>query len=128
MPEDYGPVYAEFRRLIRKAYNYECNVLLLHKLKDEYTRDEKTTDGSGNSRRKPGKKTGNLVRDGWNGLKYEVQIEARCFKDEDREFCLEVVNCRQRPELDGEVLPQEMCNFQQLAMQVYPGTKESDWR
>jgi hypothetical protein len=127
MPEDYGPVYAEFRRLIRKAYQHECNVLLLHKLKEEYTRDEKYTNASGQARRVPGKKTGNLVREGWNGLKYEVQIEARAFKDEDREFNLEIVNCRQNPKLDGEVLPQALCNFQNLAMAVYPGTKKADW-
>lgn len=124
MPEDYGPVYAEFRRLLRLPYNHDCNVIFIHKLKAEYQEvEEKSVTG----KRKPARRTGGLVRDGFKGLGFEVQLEARAQRGEGGEFELEIRNCRQNPDVEGMVLPQAMCSFADLASVVYPETEPGDW-
>jgi hypothetical protein len=132
LPENYGIVFADMRRLLRMAYNHDCNVIWLHKLGDEYA----PVPGSTDSKAKRNK-TGRLVRKGFSGMGFEVQIEAIARWNEEPEegeedftpgFQIEVVNCRQRHELRGLKLDGPMCNFPSLAMQVYPGTKITDWK
>lgn len=125
MPEQYGPVYAEWRRVIRLAYDNKCNLILLHKLKEEYIDGGQTTDG----KRKAGKKTGNLVRDGFKGIAYEVQLCVRAYRDEERNFWLRVENCRQNPEIDGFEMPVDKeTGFADLAQMVYPDSDAKDWQ
>lgn len=110
-PIHYGSTNAVFRRLIRIAYNYPCNVIWLHKMKRTYKDD---------------KWNGEMERAGFGGLGYEVQIQARAFRDEDG-FQLAIEDCRQNPDLAGEVITQEMLTFPIVASLVYPETTPADW-
>lgn len=110
-PIHYGPVNATFRRLVRISYNHSCNVIWIHKMKKAYKNDS------------------------WNGgyepacfsaMGYEVQIQARVFRDEDG-FQMEVEDCRQNPDLAGQIIPEPLCNFPDVAQLVYPDSRRSDW-
>lgn len=126
MPEQYAPVYAEYRRLLRMAYSHNCNLILLHKLKEEYEdggKNEKT------GKRNAGRKTGNLVREGFKGIAYEVDMVVRAFRDpDDRSFQFEVKNCRQNPDADGIIMPADPeTGFADLAQLAFPETTAKDW-
>jgi hypothetical protein len=123
MPEDYAPVHSEYKRLLRMVYQSQANVIFLHKLKAEYDRPAGEANKKGS-----GKKTGNLIRDGYSGTGYEMQINARADKEEDGTFIIRVTDCRQNPDLDGQEIPVgEMTGFADLATYVYPDTKVKDW-
>lgn len=107
----YGPVNAEFRRLLRIPYNSSCNVVFVHKMKRTYVGDSWN---------------GKYERAGFSSTGYEVQIEARAFRDEDG-WQLEVINCRQQPDLAGEIIPEPLCDFANLATMIYPDTRVADW-
>jgi hypothetical protein len=111
-PIHYGPVNAEFRRLLRIPYNNSCNVIFVHKMKRTYKDD---------------KWNGQMERAGFGGVGYEVQIEARCFWDAEDGYQTEIINCRQNAELRGEVVPEMLNNFASIAQMVYPDSRESDW-
>lgn len=112
MPYHYGPVNAEYRELLRKAYSTEKNLILLHKMKDEYVND---------------KRTGSLKRSGFSDTGYMVQVNVRMWRDEDSLFHLFVKDCRQNPDVAGMDLVNDMANFQTLATLVFPETTEKDW-
>ena len=112
MPYHYGPVNAEYRELIRKAYASGKNLILLHKMKDEYVND---------------KRTGQLKRSGFSDTGFLVQVNVRLWRDEDNNFHLYVKDCRQNPDANGMDLMNDMANFPTLATIVFPGTEEGDW-
>jgi hypothetical protein len=119
-PHHYGPVNAEFRDLYRAAYDGDSNLIMLHKMKDEYVND---------------KRTGKFQRSGFSDTGFQVQVELRAFKvpADEREgagdfgFRIEVVSCRQNPEIEGEVYSGPMATFPYIAAMVFPGTDPSDW-
>ncbi len=118
MPHQYGPVNAEFRTLLREVYDSDVNFILLHKVKKMYVND---------------KWNGKYERAGFNDIAFLVQCVTEVgrypLKDEDhdREFYLDITDCRQNAECAGERLEGEMCNFTYLAMTVFPNSEESDW-
>jgi hypothetical protein len=119
-PHHYGPVNAEFRDLYRAAYDGDSNLILLHKMKPEYVND---------------KTTGKYQRSGFSDTGFQVQIELRAFKvpmDERDEaddigFRIEVVSCRQNPEIEGDVYQGQLATFPYIAAMVFPDTDPSDW-
>lgn len=122
MPEDYAPVNTEYKRLLRMVYNYDVNAIFIHRLKAEYDRP-----AGGENKKGQGKKTGNLIRDGFNGTGYEMQINARAFK-QDGKFFVNVQDCRQNPDLDDmDIEVGESYGFADVASFVYPDTDRSDW-
>lgn len=121
MPHHYGPVNAEYRNFINEVYDTDKNLILLGRLKEEW--ENQVVNG-----KEVGKKTGKLERVGMKDIPYIVQVNAIAHHDsETRQFSIEIVNCRQNPDLCGFVLPQELCTFQQLAMLVYPDSTEEEW-
>lgn len=112
MPYHYGPVNAEYRELLRKAYSTNKNLILLHKMKDEYVKDQRT---------------GNLKRSGFGDTGYMVQVNLRMWRDEDNNFHLFVKDCRQSADVAGMDLTNEMANFSTLATMIFPETSEKDW-
>jgi len=110
-PHHYGPVNAEFRDLIRKAYESDKNVLLIHKVKKEYVND---------------KSTGEYERAGFGDAGYLMQLNVEMWK-KDGTFGLTVLDCRQLKEVEGLELIEPMSNFPFLATQVFDGTAEEDW-
>ena len=65
MPYQYGPVNAEYRALIREAYNYDKNLILLHKMKAQYIND---------------KRTGEWERAGFGDTGFLVQVNAQIYR------------------------------------------------
>lgn len=110
-PIHYGPVNAEYRRLLRIPYNTACNVIFIHKMKRTYKNDNWN---------------GEYERAGFGGTGYEVQAEILLFRDEDG-FQAEILNCRQNAELQNEIVPEPMCDFPGIAQLVYPDTSAKDW-
>lgn len=122
MPEDYAPVHAEYKRLLRMTYQFNCNVIFLHKLKAEYEREKGKENQKGS-----GKKTGNLVRDGYSGTGYDVDMNIR-LKKVDGKFVAHVLDCRQNPDLDDmEIELPERHGFAEVASLAMPDTDEKDW-
>lgn len=113
LPHHYGPVNAEFRDLIRKAYDGDKNLILLHKQKPEYIND---------------RPTGKIKRSGFGDIGYLVQINLISWWNKDDGFGLTIKDCRQDMTLPGFEMRGDMINFTTLAMLVYPDTNEKDWR
>lgn len=114
-PHHYGPVNAEFREVIRKAYDTDMNLLLLHKMKDEYKNDSRT---------------GDVKRSGFSDMGFLVQVIVQCWRDEEKApdcFHATVVDCRQDPTLNGFDMQGEMATFPTLAQLVFTETSAEDW-
>lgn len=113
MPHHYGPVNAEFRDLIRFAYE-GSNVAFLHKLVDEW---ENYTGSDGKEK---GRKTGNKTRKGFSDMPFLVQANVMCWR-EDREgggsdFFAQVRDCRQNPDLNNVVINNSLDELLSLAV------------
>lgn len=105
MPHHYGPVNAEFRSMIKKVYDTDKNLILIHKLKDEYIND---------------KSTGRMKRSGFGDTGYLVQINITLNWSGEEGFGMVVRDCRQNMEIAGLELNGEMINFNTLMDFVYP--------
>lgn len=116
MPYMYGPVNKEYRLLVKESYNYNKNLILLHKMKAKYIND---------------KRTGDYERAGFNDTGFLVQVNAQVYRyspEEGGEFALYVKDCRQNPDLAGEEFMGEvMCNFPFVANMILPDVDPSNW-
>ena len=90
-PHHYGPVNAEFREVIRMAYDTDMNLLLLHKMKPEYIND---------------KNTGDVRRAGFSDMGFLVQVIVQCWRDDEVKapdcFHVTVTDSRHDPSLNGQ--------------------------
>lgn len=120
MPHHYAPVNAEFKNIFRDAYSGEGNLILLHRVKEEWI-NKMNKDG-----KEVGIKTGRLLLAGYKDTPYETQVHLRAYKDADG-FHMEVVECRQNPELAGFVLDGELNSFAGLGTMVYPDSAWEEW-
>ncbi len=127
MPENYGPVNAEFRDLVRLAYDSDANVIFLHKMKEEWVKRK------GSNRSDP---TGNYIRQGFNGMGYLMQVNLQMLWDKDwrkhydtydEAFTIEVTKCRHNAELRGEVIEAPFNTFPFVAQMVMPETSVEEW-
>lgn len=117
MPHHYGPLNAEFRRLIKRAYDSDKNLILIHKLKPKYVNDKRTDE---------------YEMSGFGDIPYIVQCSVRVWRhteaaDGDMDFGLTVLKCRPNAELEGEELVEPLSTFPFLASQVFPNTELEDW-
>lgn len=132
MPHHYGPVNTEFRDLIRAVYKTDKNLVLLHKLKEEYIND---------------KKTGRYERAGFKDVAYQVQINLRVWRRQGEEeetgrgrknvltadiahtgnFGFTIIDCRMDASLAGMEIEEPMNTFSMLGQMVYPETEPEDW-
>lgn len=105
----YGPVNAEYRRLLRSCLDTnDVNLILIHRVKKLY----KGKDWSGQ-----------YCRAGFSDLGFIVQVEIEVhFDKETHEFSSTVVRCRQKPELIGTEFSGEFNNFPFIAAQVMDGS------
>lgn len=113
MPKDRGHAYAAYRQVIREAENTDKNLVLLHKMKDEWKAD---------------KSTGNRIRAGYKDTAYSVVMELLMLKEPtepfpDRYHC-RIQKCHLRPEIewDGEgngELVGDMIQFETLQAMVW---------
>ena len=114
-PYHYGPVNAEFRTLIRDAYSYDKNVILIHKMKTKYVKDKRTDE---------------YERSGFSEMGFLVQVNTQAYRDDPEdggEFNLWIKDCRQNKEMAGEVLEGDMCTFPMMAMMVLPDADPGSW-
>lgn len=119
MPHHYGPVNQEMKAIYRAAYSSDTNLIVLHRVKDEWI--NKVVQG-----KEKGEKTGRRVFAGYSGTYYETQVNARAYK-EDGEFYMLIFDCRQNPAVEGMVLSGDMLNFATLGTLVFPDSEPSDW-
>lgn len=123
MPVKYTEVNGEFRRIVDWALDHDKNLIVTHKMKKEYTR--KGDDDKGYW-------TGKYERAGFSEIEYLAQVVLRHGRVWDRdegpgEFFVDVLECRQNPDIVGERYAGEMCTFPMLAAMVFPDTNLEDW-
>jgi len=121
-PHHYGPVNAEFRRLIRESYDSDSNLILIHKQKPKYVND---------------KRTDQYERSGFGDIGFAVQVAVYSYQEGDGKFHTQVLNCRQNAGLkwrdyedDSDVEFASMVglnSFPALAMDIFPDTTIEDW-
>lgn len=115
MPYQYGPVNKEFRSMIRKAYDFDKNVVFLHKMRPQYVND---------------KWNGEYERSGFNTMGFLVQVNAQMYRysqEDGGEFVLWVKDCRQNPDMADMELEGDMCNFPTMASMVLPEVDPEVW-
>lgn len=105
---EYSHANAIYKQLIREVENTDKNLILLHKLKDEYVND---------------KRTGERIRSGYNSTGNLVQVELRLSKVAgepfpDRYHGL-ITKCTLNPEIEEQELQGESLNFDTLMELVF---------
>jgi hypothetical protein len=126
MPYQYGPVNAEYRRLLKDCYATQKNLILLHKQKPVYI-DDKRTNKYENSQ--------------FNDTPYLVQVNVQVFRTKPtkrcpyckktdgkhRHWCAKIVDCRQNADLIDRVFIDTMNTFPFIAGMVVEDSKDEDW-
>jgi hypothetical protein len=103
LPHHYVEVNNSFRGLIREAYDSDTNLILVHRLKDEWTN---YTDAQGKEK---SKKTGRKERAGFSDLGFAVQVMVQTLfsvEESDSPFSLKVLKCTQNPLLTERLYAQ----------------------
>lgn len=127
MPHHYGPVNKEMRDLVKLAYDREdLNVIWIHKEKKQYKANKKGEDSW----------TGFYDMAGYADMPYLVDVTIEHYwKDPDPDegtpgrFGIKVVGVgRQTPDVCGLELEGDDCNFQMLAMMLYPEVDPAWWQ
>jgi AAA domain-containing protein len=111
MPHQYAEVNQTMTRLIKLAYDSEANLLLTHRLKEQWIND---------------KRTGQYEFSGMKDIPFLVQAHARMWTDAEG-YHLRVGKCRQNASVVGLELTNDMITFPTLAQFVFPDSTESDW-
>lgn len=112
--EHHGPIKAEMRELIREAYDSDCNLILLHKLKSMWIDNQR--------------QYGKYERQGMPDMGFLVQCNATVRRDrESGLFSVEVTDCRQNASLMGLRLEGDNCCFPMLASMVFQDVPSAYW-
>lgn len=120
MPHNYTVVNSEFTALIKTAYQRtDLNCIFIHKQKKQYKKGSDGKDGW----------TGKWDRAGFGDMPYLVDVNlVHYFDREAREFGIEVIDSRlQMVDVVGTQLSGALCTFQELALQLFPGSPEELW-
>jgi hypothetical protein len=120
-PWHYGPLNAEFRKVLRAVTDTDKNLIVTHKMTEVYV-ERKGSDG-----KRKAEATGEFRRSGFKDMAYVVQVNLRSFHD-DLGFGIEVMDCRQDGDLAGMELRGKDCTFAELATRIFPETDVKDWR
>lgn len=110
----YGSIYSDFRWLVKRGLDSDCNVWFIHRLKDEW---------------KAGESTGGYVIEGWKGVLFDAQVYVEHGRDAAGEFTSTIIECAQAAELMGMVLAgaDDENNFGTLAQRVFPDSEPESW-
>lgn len=103
MPQHYNEVNAEWRALVRDAYDSKMNVIFIHRLKSVW---------------KDGSKTDDLEIAGMGEMPYLVQANVLMARTGNK-FKATVENCRQNPDVNGMVLEDSAFDFNFLLSMVH---------
>jgi len=128
MPHHYVQVNNGFRNAIRAAFDSDTNLILIHRLKDEWVNVPDPKDPT----KEKGKRTGRKERAGFSDLGFAVQVMVQTFFDpDDAGFQVKVLKCTQNPILTHRVYAQvgdmRTNSFPCLATDVFPGTDLAEW-
>lgn len=99
MPQHYAEVNSEYRELLRLAYDSSMNSLFIHKMKPRYINNARTNE---------------YDPAGFADMSYLAQINLITYRedtDDGPEFSVYIKDCRQNPNIGGDVLRGPMCNF-----------------
>ncbi len=112
----WGPLKAEYRELIRNAYDSHTNLILLHKTAPEYVND---------------KRTGKRLISGLTDIGFVVQVNLKTFRvdneDGGSDYSVKVLDCRQNGQLNGKVYEGVMTTFPWLAVDVIEDSGLEEW-
>lgn len=122
-PLFYPEVNQQFRKIVDLALDHDKNVLITHKMKKEYTKRGDDDKGSW---------TGKYERAGFGEMGNLAQVilrhgRHRSAEDGVGDFYVDVLECRQNPDIVGERYEGELCSFPMLAAMVFPDTTPEDW-
>jgi len=125
LPRDHDELYQEFQQLMQEAYDYDKNVLWIHRLGEEWT-DRINMKGE-----KESVKTGRWIRKpAYRDVGFEVQANVRLEKYLDKKkqahFKATVTDCRLNQGMDGLELEDDLCSFPYLAAAIFEGEPE-EW-
>lgn len=122
MPYMYGPINAEFRKLIKSAYSNDKNLILVHKVRSVYINDKRTKE---------------YERAGFSSTGYLSQVNVRVWREEPEEdedgdmipgkFHLYVEDCRHNPDMNGIDLEAPFNEFAMFAGLVCPDVDPTGW-
>lgn len=115
----YGPVNGTFRELVRKAYDQDTNLILIHKYKKQYKGSEWS---------------GKYERAGFGDIGFLSQVVVECSRKPINkhdgggvEFITKIVDCRQNATIIGEEYEDELNCFPMLACDVIQGSTPDEW-
>jgi hypothetical protein len=109
-----GDMKAIFQGLITNGYNYDKNVLWVHRVKEKWVDNQPS---------------GQYETDGYKQLPYEVQVTIRLTKKVVKglaERTAEVKDCRINDRMNGQKFEGKACNFALVMSEVF-GTDIEDW-
>jgi hypothetical protein len=103
MPHHYGPVNAEYRELVRRFFESDKNLVLLHKMKPLYVN---------------GDRTNKYQMSGFSEIPFLVQVNIEVARD-DGDFKAVILNCRQDMGLADTELYNEMIDYETVNSLIY---------
>ena len=112
MPHQYAEVNQQMTRLLKLAYDKDCNLLITHRLKPEWVND---------------KRTGQYEFSGFKDIPFLVQAHARLWTDADG-YHMKIGKCRQNASTVGLELTNQMIDFATLALFIFPDSSPEDWQ
>lgn len=119
--QHYGPVNADFRRLLRLPYDTDKNFIMIHKMKDEWA--DRAATGKA-------QKTGKLERSGFKDVGYLLQANIQTWRDDSNpaeRFHATVLDCRQNPDVNGMDFTGEMLTWAMIGQMVFPDSDPEAW-
>lgn len=124
MPFMYGPVKQDFRDVLRLAFTRkDLNVIFVNKMKKEYKENSKGDAVF----------TGKMEMKGFDDLGYIAQVTITHLRVDlpggGVKFGIRIDDCRANADCIGTFLwsEDEMCDFPNLGMTVFPDSSPEDW-
>lgn len=109
----YGELNTFYESLIKEAFGYPVNFILIHRVKDQYVNNARS---------------GVRVRAGYKDVYFLTQVNLRSMKVVTQgvgaQFGIQVLDCRRNPTIEGSMM---VNNFRQLAMSVLPEVDPDTW-
>jgi hypothetical protein len=123
--QKYVEVNGIFNEIVRRAYDHDANLILIHKQKAEY----ESIIVEGRSKSRP---TGRRIRSGYNEMGYLAQALIKMeYNQEHKRFQAEVLEARRAPRMKGEIIEPEGkaqgVTFQQVCLSLFPDIDAEAW-
>lgn len=107
-----GELNSIFQGLITDAYNYDKNLLWIHRLTEAW---------------EDNRPSGKYRPKGYRDIDFEVQVVVRVNKSDKGEFSSRIRVCRMNPKLEGETFEGKEMGFSYVMATVF-GSDQDEWR